>query len=187
MSQERSFQEQLTPEQLIPEKSIVTSSADQTQIFAALLARYSRPGDVFLLAGGLGAGKTTFVQGFARELGVIGPVTSPTFTLLRQYSCNGTNGIDQLLHADVYRLHTLSEVLDLAVSELLEQESVALVEWGDAVAPLFGQDSLAVRIEQAPAYPDDDCRRITLVANSPSWAERIPKIMSELASLGFCQ
>ncbi len=196
MSQAQPFQEPR-----IQEYSIVARSPSQTQRVTALLALHSSPGDVLLLAGGLGAGKTTFVQGFAHQLGVVGPITSPTFTLLRQYPCNGVSGIDQLLHADVYRLQTLSEVLDLALSELLEQESVAVVEWGDALAPLFGQDAMMVRIERTAKHrvlqaelesghgcatlQDNDFRRITLVANGPIWNERMPDIISELDLLDF--
>lgn len=120
-----------------------TRSAEETRRLAAALAAEARRGDVVVLAGPLGAGKTTFAQGFARGLGVKEPVTSPTFTLVRQYPCR----LGQLLHADVYRLEHLAEVEDLGLGELVS-DGVALVEWGDvaqpALAPVAWTVTLAV-------------------------------------------
>ncbi len=124
--------------------AVETASAADTRSAAAALATLARPGDIVLLVGGLGAGKTTFAQGFARALGVRGPVTSPTFTLVRQYRCAGVDGVDQLVHADVYRLDSLAEVEDLAIDELVDDAAVALIEWGDAAAPVLGADPLRV-------------------------------------------
>ncbi|MHB8218957.1 MAG: tRNA (adenosine(37)-N6)-threonylcarbamoyltransferase complex ATPase subunit type 1 TsaE [Acidimicrobiales bacterium] len=117
---------------------------DDLRALAASLAPLARPGDVILLVGGLGAGKTTFAQGFAQGLGITGPVTSPTFTLVRQYPCAGK--VRQLLHADVYRLETLAQIADLGLAELVEDGGVALVEWGDAAAPVLGDGALSVRL-----------------------------------------
>lgn len=124
--------------------AVETATAADTRSAAAALATLTRPGDIVLLVGGLGAGKTTFAQGFARGLGVRGPVTSPTFTLVRQYRCAGVDGVDQLVHADVYRLDSLAEVEDLAIDELVDGAAVALIEWGDAAAPVLGADPLRV-------------------------------------------
>lgn len=107
-----------------------TTSAEGTRHVASSLAAHARRGDLVVLSGRLGAGKTTFAQGFARGLGVAGPVTSPTFTLVRQYPCR----VGQLLHADVYRLDHLAEVADLGLAELRD-EGITLVEWGDVAAP----------------------------------------------------
>ena len=133
-----------------------TAGAEGTRRLAAALAGVCRPGDVVLLVGGLGAGKTTFAQGFARGLGVPGPVTSPTFTLVREYAIVDQPGVDQpgvervrrLLHADVYRLESLAEVVDLGLAEQVEEGAVALVEWGDAAAPVLGDELLTVTLER---------------------------------------
>jgi tRNA threonylcarbamoyladenosine biosynthesis protein TsaE len=109
-----------------------TRSPEETRRLAASLATAARRGDVVVLSGALGAGKTTFAQGFAEGLGVEGPVTSPTFTLVRQYPCS----LGVLLHADVYRLDHLAEVEDLGLSELVERGAV-LVEWGDVALPVL--------------------------------------------------
>ena len=118
-----------------------SASPDATRALAARLAGVARRGDVIVLQGSLGAGKTTFAQGFARGLGVEGPVTSPTFTLVRQYPCT----LGQLVHVDVYRLDHLSEVADLGLADLVE-EGVALVEWGDAARPALGPVTWTVDI-----------------------------------------
>ena len=130
-----------------------TSSAEETRRLAASLAGVARRGDVVVLAGPLGAGKTTFAQGFARGLGVAGPVTSPTFTLVRQYPCV----LGQLVHADVYRLDHLAEVSDLGIAELVE-EGVALVEWGDVAAPVLDPVAWTVRLDAQ----GDDVRSVTV-------------------------
>jgi tRNA threonylcarbamoyladenosine biosynthesis protein TsaE len=134
------------------------STAADTQRAGEEFARLLRQGDVVLLEGQLGAGKTTFTQGVARGLGVSERVTSPTFTVVRQHDCNGLNGIVTLHHADVYRVEHLGEVLDLALGELVEEQAVALVEWGELAASVFGSDVLTMtfRIE------DDEARTLTV-------------------------
>jgi tRNA threonylcarbamoyladenosine biosynthesis protein TsaE len=116
----------------------------------AALARVLGPGDTVLLGGDLGAGKTTFTQGLASALGVSGPVTSPTFVLLHSYP---TSAGWALLHADVWRLDQLQEVIDLAIPELLEDGAVAVVEWGEQAAPALAADCLHVAIDFVVAGP----------------------------------
>ena len=112
-----------------------TDSPAATKELAGRVARLCRSGDVVLLVGELGAGKTVFAQGFAAALGVEGPVTSPTFALVRHYRCGSGCAVGSLIHADVYRTGSLAEVADLALAELVEEDAVALVEWGDLAAP----------------------------------------------------
>jgi tRNA threonylcarbamoyladenosine biosynthesis protein TsaE len=121
-----------------------TTSAPDTQRAGEEFASLLRPGDVVLLSGILGAGKTTFTQGVARGLGVSDRVTSPTFTMVRQHECVNEMGIFTLHHADLYRTGSLSEVDDLALGELVEESAVALLEWGDVAASLFGRDVIIV-------------------------------------------
>ncbi len=158
----------------------VTATAAATRDLAAAVSGLCRAGDTVLLSGGLGAGKTTFAQGFARGLGVAGPVTSPTFTLVRQYPCRGPGGVRQLLHADVYRLDHLSEVVELALPELTEADGVALVEWGDAVAPALGPGALRVSLERQPGEGADEARRVVVVPGEP-WADRAAALAAALA------
>jgi tRNA threonylcarbamoyladenosine biosynthesis protein TsaE len=120
------------------------ASASDTQAAGEAFATLLRPGDIVLLSGPLGAGKTTFTQGVGRGLGVHERVTSPTFTIVRQHECVNDLGIATLHHADVYRVGSLDEVDDLALGELVEESAVALVEWGEIASPLFGLDVINV-------------------------------------------
>jgi tRNA threonylcarbamoyladenosine biosynthesis protein TsaE len=163
-----------------------SSSADTTRAVAGTVAGLALAGDLVLLAGDLGAGKTTFAQGFARALGVTEPVTSPTFTLVHTYA----GGRLTVHHADLYRLDRTAEVLDLALGELLDdRRSVMLVEWGDVVAGLLGHDHLVVRIHHdldADRGSDaggaaGDSRRITFVASGRGWMAREEALRAALA------
>jgi len=173
--------------------AIAPGAADMKRLGAALAALL-RPGDTVLLGGDLGAGKTTFTQGMAAALGVSGPVTSPTFVLLHSYRTSA--GWD-LLHADVWRLEQLQEVIDLAIPELLEEGAAAVVEWGELAAPALAPDYLHVAIDFEPANCDPaDCepgsgangangaRRLVFSALGRSWLERMAELSTALATLG---
>lgn len=127
-----------------------------TQRAGELFAATLRSGDIVLLTGALGAGKTTFTKGVARGLGVVERVTSPTFTMVREHECHNDLGIATLQHCDVYRVESLGEVLDLALGELVEEAGVALVEWGELAESVFGRDVLRVTFE----IDDDDARTL---------------------------
>lgn len=103
----------------------MTSSPAETEAFGEGFGKRLRPGDLVLLTGELGAGKTTFVRGVARGVGSPAQVASPTFQLVRMYM-----GRVQLAHIDLYRIETASELADLGLDELLDQ-GAAVVEWGD--------------------------------------------------------
>ncbi|MGI9646569.1 MAG: tRNA (adenosine(37)-N6)-threonylcarbamoyltransferase complex ATPase subunit type 1 TsaE [Ilumatobacteraceae bacterium] len=157
------------------------SLADTHQI-AGALAGLARPGDMVVLSGEMGAGKTAFAQGFGRALGVTEPITSPTFTLVHSYDC----GKITLHHADLYRLERTTEVAELALGELAEFNGIVLVEWGDVVESSLG-DHLVVHLEADPVdltEPDpsdesavlDAGRSIELTGVGSSWAARWPRI-----------
>jgi tRNA threonylcarbamoyladenosine biosynthesis protein TsaE len=141
-----------------------TSSAKETGLLAAAVAELVRPGDLLLLAGDLGAGKTTFAQGFGAALGVTERITSPTFTLVSQYS-----GRLELNHLDVYRLDQVEEVLDLGLAEMLDEGGVTLIEWGDTIIPALPADYLEVRLRLGEG-DDDRVAEIQLVG--PRWSAR---------------
>ncbi len=150
----------------------LTKSADDTRDLGAALASLTRSGDVILLSGDLGAGKTTFAQGFGRGLGVEDNVVSPTFTLMRNYL-----GRLPLVHCDVYRLDHLQEVIDLGLPELLDEGGVALVEWGDVVASALPADFLEVQLDFGDG---DDDRRVQLRPVGVSWSARVGPLRSAL-------
>ncbi len=173
-----------------------TAAVGETQALAAELASLAEPGDLIVLAGDLGAGKTAFVQGFGRGLGVTEPITSPTFTLAQQYE-----GRLLVHHLDVYRLDQLGEVAELGLGELLDDGGVVLIEWGDAILPVLPNDYLEVRLLYPPVaaadagpdsggggdaagasgVPGDDERRIVLRATGSAWGRRQVSLLHAIA------
>jgi tRNA threonylcarbamoyladenosine biosynthesis protein TsaE len=135
---------------------VSSPSPERTRLVGAAVARALRPGDVVVLSGELGAGKTTLVQGMAAGLGVEEQVTSPTFTLVRPYACAppgsvaNPTGLRVLLHADLYRLERTAELADLALGELVEEEAAAVVEWGEVADEALRRDSLVVELLTLP-------------------------------------
>jgi tRNA threonylcarbamoyladenosine biosynthesis protein TsaE len=152
-----------------------TRSAGATQEVAAAIGAVLEAGDVLVLAGDLGAGKTTFTQGLAASLGVTTPVTSPTFTLVHEYA-----GRVPIVHIDVYRLEHLQEVHDLGFDELVGGEAIAIVEWGDILGPLLPPDRLQLTFEYAT--DDENTRFVSLAPHGLSWARRADTLTSALAS-----
>jgi len=151
----------------------VTKSVDETRALALEVAGLAAAGDLIVLAGELGAGKTAFTQGLARGLGVTDPVTSPAFVLVRSYV-----GRVSLTHIDVYRLDHLQEVFDLGIAEIVDGGGVTVVEWGDVVTPALPADLLEVRIDHGEA---DDDRRLALDTVGPSWAPRMAALATALS------
>lgn len=143
----------------------LTSGPEETRLLAEAVAGHAKAGDIVVLAGDLGTGKTVWVQGFARGLGVTETVTSPTFTLVRPYEGRSL----QLLHADMYRLDRLSEVVDLGLVEQLDGPVVACIEWGDLAEPALPADFVQIRLDFGAT---DDERTIVIRPVGRSWAAR---------------
>jgi tRNA threonylcarbamoyladenosine biosynthesis protein TsaE len=108
-----------------------TASPAETEAIAAELARRLVPGDIVLVSGDLGAGKTTFVRGACRALGVTGPVTSPSFTIARRY-----DGAVPISHLDLYRLGDLDDEDPALLADELAGDRIAFVEWPEVGAPV---------------------------------------------------
>jgi tRNA threonylcarbamoyladenosine biosynthesis protein TsaE len=124
--------------------TVTTTSADETKALGRRLAPLLTAGDIVVLAGRLGAGKTLFVSGVAEGLGISGRVTSPSFVIARTY----TDGFLPLVHVDVYRLGSLAEFDDL---DLVDDgaEGAVIIEWGEAIVDALPSDRLTVTLEMA--------------------------------------
>ncbi|HEV8023908.1 MAG TPA: tRNA (adenosine(37)-N6)-threonylcarbamoyltransferase complex ATPase subunit type 1 TsaE [Candidatus Nanopelagicales bacterium] len=131
-------------------------STERTREIGAQVGARARAGDVVVLQGDLGAGKTTFTQGLGSALGVLEPVTSPTFVVAREHSGTGLG----LVHVDAYRLASIVEWDDLDID--LDQ-GVNVIEWGDRIVEALPADHLVIRFlaeEAKDAEDADDCERI---------------------------
>jgi tRNA threonylcarbamoyladenosine biosynthesis protein TsaE len=132
------------------------------------LATRLRAGDLVILTGPLGAGKTTLVQGIGEGLGVRGPVTSPTFVIARVHPALAGSG-PSLVHADAYRLGSISEVDDLDLDADMAS-AVTVVEWGEGLAEGLAADRLEISIQPDP---DSDTRTVRLIGHGRRWNEAL--------------
>ena len=144
--------------------------ADAMRALGERVASLLQAGDLVVLSGPLGAGKTTFVQGVAAGMRVRGPITSPTFVIARIHPALG-RGPD-LVHVDAYRLSTLADVDDLDLDTSME-DSVTVVEWGAGLVEPLGNSPRTVEIERDPDQPDD-VRVVRLVGFTPREAPSPP-------------
>ncbi len=153
--------------------TVVLSTVEDTWEYGRRLAQLLRAGDLVVLAGPLGAGKTALAQGIGAGLGVLGPVTSPTFVIARLHRPDpARGGRVPLMHVDAYRLGAVrdprAEIDDLDLDAALDG-SVTLVEWGEGLVEQLVDAYLEVRIERR----DDEARVVELVAHGGDWAQRL--------------
>lgn len=146
----------------------VTRSAEETRAFAGAVGGLLRPGDVVSVVGDLGAGKTVFARGVAGALGITDPVVSPSFTIVREYE-----GRVPLVHVDVYRIDTIQELHDLGFEEVVRDDAVTLVEWGDVIDGMLPGERLDVRLA---AGDGDDERVVEIEGLGRSWRARVAEL-----------
>ena len=132
--------------------TVTTYSPGQTQAVGKTLGSLAHPGDVFLLSGTLGSGKTCLTQGIAWGMGITGYARSPTFVLVHQY-----HGAMVLYHIDLYRLDGSSEVIDIGIEEYLDSDGVCVVEWAEKAMDVLPTGYLWVKLDET----GDNMRRLT--------------------------
>lgn len=157
------------------ETVLVAESADQMRdIATAVIAPHLRAGDLLILSGDLGAGKTTFTQGLGDALGVRGPIASPTFIIARTHPSEV--GGPALIHVDAYRLRSLAELDDLDLDATID-DAVTVVEWGEGKAEALASDRLHLRIDRERggtldmANPEGGRREVHITAHGHRWAQ----------------
>jgi tRNA threonylcarbamoyladenosine biosynthesis protein TsaE len=162
------------PPEAMPRR-VQLRTVDDTHAWGARLGALLRAGDLLVLSGGLGAGKTSLTQGIAAGLGVRGPITSPTFVIARAHP--SLVGGPDLVHVDAYRLGGLAELDDLDLDASFE-ESVTVVEWGHGVAEQLSEDYLELTLT------GHDTRTVDLVPYGQRWTgQGAGAVLDELVSL----
>lgn len=129
---------------------IITKNHSETQQLGRSLGPLLQPGDVLVVSGELGAGKTTFVQGLAEGMGIEAQITSPTFTIIHEYQ--GRNM--PLYHIDAYRLDTPVEIKELGLEEYFYGDGVTAIEWAEKIKGWLPPDYLYVKLEKISAHPE---------------------------------
>ncbi len=151
---------------------IITNSVEETIYLGKSIANTLRSGDVVLLNGDLGAGKTHLVKGIAQGLGIKDTITSPTFTIENKYK--GSKA--KLNHFDVYRVNDEDEILDIGFEESIYSDAVSVIEWSDLIKGILPEEYIDIRIYRDPIlenkrrinisyYPVDEEREMDLNAN----------------------
>jgi len=147
---------------------IISNSPQQTQDLAAYIGQIAQPGTVIVLEGSLGAGKTSFVQGLARGLGITGRVNSPTFTIIKEY-----NGRLPLYHFDLYRLEEPEELWELGLDEFFTSGGVCALEWGERAQELLPRERLDIHLE----HQGDSQRSLLLRPQGEFYQDLVRKLM----------
>jgi len=150
-----------------------SASPEDTAAIATAVAEVTVGGDVIVLGGDLGAGKTAFTKAFGAALGVTDIITSPTFTLAQRYD----TGRLVVHHLDVYRIDQVEEVIDLALPELFESGGVVVIEWGDTIEPALPPKYLHVQIGFGEG-PDD--REFSFTGLGTPWQARLAQLTQAL-------
>ncbi|MCX5750578.1 MAG: tRNA (adenosine(37)-N6)-threonylcarbamoyltransferase complex ATPase subunit type 1 TsaE [Candidatus Saganbacteria bacterium] len=134
-------------------QTFITESAEETRGFGKKLAAKLQEGTVIALTGQLGAGKTTLIQGIAQGLGIKDPVTSPTFILINEYPSN-----PPLIHLDLYRLDSETQIEDLGIEDYFEKPAIMVIEWAEKLGTLLPSNAIKIELEVL----GDNKRRIAI-------------------------
>ncbi len=153
----------------------VSHSAAQTHRLGVRLGRLLKPGDVLLFSGEFGAGKTTFIQGLAEGLGIQGPVTSPSFTLIWEHQADEEHGCLRFYHVDLYRVRSVDEALGLGLEDCFYGSGVCAVEWAERLADAAPAEHLRVHL----AFLSDTKRIVRMEPVGPRYVELLDEFKRE--------
>lgn len=146
----------------------------ETEAFAEIIGNVATPGDVLILTGELGAGKTTLTKGIAKGLGISQMIKSPTYTIIREYNA----GRLPLYHMDIYRVEYGAD--DLGLDDYFEGDGLCVVEWGNMLGESQPEDYLELTLNKDAA--DENCRQVTLQAFGPQASDFEERIMTSWES-----
>lgn len=146
-------------------------SAEQTQQLGYYLGQIAHPGNIFLLSGNLGSGKTCLTQGIARGMDIRSTVTSPSFVLVREHY-----GRMPLYHMDLYRLDNIEEIINLGLEQYFESEGLCVVEWAEKGIPVFPVEHLLISLE----YLTEIDRKIIIRADTGSYRNLLEELKGKL-------
>lgn len=142
-------------------QTYTTISSAETKSVAEKIAQTLSGGEVLLLSGDLGSGKTTFTQGLAQELGITRNITSPTFIIMRSYQVPHHKHITILYHLDLYRTENDNDLEGLGLSEILnKKDTITVIEWPEKMGTLLPQEHIRIHF----SYIDEDKRKITVTS-----------------------
>jgi tRNA threonylcarbamoyladenosine biosynthesis protein TsaE len=164
----------------LPAQNIVTRSPAETAAVGKTLAGYLQDGDVVLLHGDLGAGKTTLAKGLASALGVADVVSSPSFALVNEYDTESA-AVSRLFHLDLYRLGDENDLASIGFDDLVASARGAmLIEWPERAAAALPERYLLIEIE----YRGSDTRHVRFISgpDEDAWVHRIERVRAELAA-----
>lgn len=129
-------------------EKIVTKNEKETKALGQILGAQFEGGEVLALCGDLGAGKTKFLQGLAKGLGIKGRVNSPTFNILKLYKINGNKNVKAFCHIDAYRLHSEKDLISLGVEEFFkDKKTVTAIEWAEKVKKIWPKNAIIIEIK----------------------------------------
>ena len=151
---------------------LLSHSTAETMAIGAAVALQLRVGDVVVLVGDLGGGKTAFVRGAVAALGSSDPVSSPTFAIAHEYRAQVP-----IVHIDCYRIQRAQEMFDIGIEDLINAQTIAFVEWGDLIRTLLGDSYLEIAFELLSG-PDDgpDDRVLRVTNHGAQWCDRLALI-----------
>ena len=150
---------------------MTSRSPEETQSIGRILGNYCHPGDIILLIGDIGTGKTCLTQGILWGLGLEEYARSPTFVLMSEY-----HGRLPLYHMDLYRLNSLREIADLGLEEYLDGEGISVIEWADKGSELFSQGYLMITM----TYLNETARTLRFETNDRHYTDIIDTIKSDM-------